>query len=146
MALSQATFDTLNDLAKKAKAVADAAKAKNISVNNAFDDGSPVKALADDLTALLTDDGQIEKLLQASQDMKAQHEALARKHPLTGDDFRQLGILAAGATVLSAQALALAVTRKQIFLYTMQQIWPWLQQGAKLGLEIASLAQGPGAA
>lgn len=144
MAISPDTLKTLNDLGMKAKAVADAAKTNKISVANALDDGSPIKAAADDLTTLLTSDGQIAKLLEASEDMQNQFKSLAASHtssnPLTGDDFQKLGVLAAGATVLSAQAFALAITPKQVFLYTMQTVWPWLLAGAKVGLVIASIA------
>src|SRR5216117_544630 len=97
----------LDELFKVAEPVAHAFADGHLTVDNAWTDPS-ITAVRDTLTALLTKDGTVDRLLQASHDMRVEHNKLLKKQPFTAADLQQLGILSAGAALLSAEAFATA--------------------------------------
>jgi hypothetical protein len=96
-----------------------------------------VEKARDKLVGILTREGTIDSMIEASQKLRAKHRQLMDKDPLTVEELRALGVLSGAAYALSADALARAVTPQAIFFYTIHKLIPWIQRIVKLADVIA---------
>lgn len=132
--------DTLTTLLKLATPVASVSAAEHGSTFESAWNDPALKDAREKLLAELTQDGAIQQMIEASQRLREQSAALQKKAVLSPDELKKLGVLTATAEKLSAQALAGAVTSQAIFLYTIQQLLPWLQRAVDVGILIAGEA------
>jgi hypothetical protein len=95
----------------------------------------PALALARDaLLAQLQHRATVRALLDASVELRRQHEALMTKPELTVLELQQLGVLSGLAQVLSARALEQELTEQERFLFAVTQLSPWLQRALENGV------------
>lgn len=130
--------DTLTTLLNLAMPVASAIEAgQGLTFESAWNDPA-IKDLREKLVTELTQADATEHLIEASQKLSEQAEALQKRSTLAPDDLKKLGVLTGMAYKLSAQALASAATPQAIFQYTIEELLPWLQHAVDVGVIVAS--------
>ena len=128
--------DTLKNLMDILEPIAGKLGAKDVSWDAIMKDPDTAKTL-DGVMAIFGDTSAIDDLLEASAQPNKEHEKLWEIHktrPLTDDEFRKAGALAAAAYCLSAQGLAKACTPEAVFKYTIKVVYPYVKLVITLGL------------
>lgn len=82
----------------------------------------------DKLVELLTKEGTVDSMLEASRKLREKHQQLLLKDKISTEELRALGVLSAAAYALSGEALARSVTPQAIFMYTILRIMPWIER------------------
>lgn len=128
------TLSAIVDLAGKIDAVIKAGK-DGITVANAFNHPA-VLALRDSLLTLFGAEDSISEMLDA---VDALSEDFDRLHalPYSDETLVKMGIIAGAARALSAQAEEEAAEPDQIFKYTLEVTWPYLEGLVKAGILVA---------
>lgn len=100
---------------------------EDLTLENAWDSDA-VRELRDRLNQHINAETSTDSLMEASDKMLKLHQELLKKENLTSEDLINLGILSSTAYVLSANALIEASDPKQVFLYTLKQVYPWVEK------------------
>lgn len=133
--MTHATLTAILDIAGKIDAVV---RSKNtITLENAFNHPD-VLALRDSLLVLLGAESTVEGLNDAVEALADEFDHL-HALPRSDENIVKLGIIAGAARSLSIQAERTAGEPQEIFRYTMQVIWPYLESLVKAGIVVAGL-------
>lgn len=110
-------------------------KREGITIEDIWEDDD-FRDVREQLSEFLTKKGTIGSLAEASNELQRQHRELVRKSDLTPEEIEKMGILSATAYVLSAEAFASLITPKAVFIYTLKEIYPWLELLAKVAIRV----------
>lgn len=98
-----------------------------------------VLGLREDLVALLSGSDVASAMIQARAELhNAFQQIVDQPPPLSLTDLAKLGAIAAAERGLSYQAIRAATQPLQLFVYAMQQVWPYLEQLFRLGVLVVS--------
>lgn len=96
-----------------------------------------LKEVREKLSALLMDTKTINSLTEASKELLKKQRQLISQGDLTAEEIEKIGVLSATAYVLSAEAFASLITPKAVFIYTLKEVYPWMELLAKLAIVVA---------
>lgn len=96
-----------------------------------------VRAAGNRLLLDVSGSESVSEILEASEQLRAEHAAILARPPHTEEDLVRLGILSAAAYALSSKAMVEAESAKALVCYTVTQVLPWLLRLAHMGMLLA---------
>ncbi|MGA7875703.1 MAG: hypothetical protein WCA08_08575 [Desulfoferrobacter sp.] len=129
--------DTLTKLYQLALPIMKTIKERDdVTLENVWEN-EEIKNARAKLNAHLMETGTIGSLTEASKELLKRQRQLISKGDLSADDIEKIGVLSATAYVLSAEAFASLITPKAVFIYTLKEVYPWVELLAKLTIVVA---------
>jgi hypothetical protein len=129
-------MDTLLVLVDLASPIARIIQSKDdLTLENAWEHES-VKELRDKLTEHINKQDNVDKLIEASEKMLKAQEEILNKEDISIEDLINMGVLSSTAYVLSSSSLLISLEPKQIFIYTMKEIYPWVEKAIPILLKV----------
>ncbi|MGA7878806.1 MAG: hypothetical protein WCA08_24315 [Desulfoferrobacter sp.] len=129
--------DTLSKLYQLARPIMRSVRERDdITLENVWVNDD-LKEVREKLSALLMDTKTINSLTEASKELLKKQRQLISQGDLTAEEIEKIGVLSATAYVLSAEAFASLITPKAVFIYTLKEVYPWMELLAKLAIVVA---------